>query len=292
MNFPFFTFGGLFYRTDKYSYAGWRIQKFLWTNRCRLLDPWQIRRASGSFDVCKHRLEEFVRAWEIPSPPKKAVVFLRGYFQTPYAFSALEKELSADFEILHFSAPLTRRKPEEIVEALKEYLNARPDIGELNFVATGVGGEVLRMLLAADAALAGKTARSLFVAAPAKGYGCLESKKDSKFFKFFFGACFDLLVPSRAAGTVPPMKGEFAELFGGKDAEKGFLPWLKGDNDGVLRTDEAQLPNAKESYLAADEWHWSLLRGKRTVGMIAHFLRNGRFGTGKRIRKEPVVTTF
>lgn len=292
MNFPFFTFGGLFYRADKYTYGGWRIQKFLWTNRCRLLDPWHIRRASGSFDACKHRLEDFFKAWELPAPPKKAVVFLRGYFQTPFVFSAFEKNLSADYEIVHFSCPLTRQKPDEIVKGLSEYLAARPDIREINFVATGIGAELLRIALSKDDSLTKRLGRSVFIAAPSDGYKVFEKRKDNRFLRFLFGACFDLLVPSQDGKAIPPMSGDFAQIYGGRESERGFCPFLKGDNDGWIRVDEAQTPNAKESYFAADEWHYSVLRDKKTVDLACHFIRNGRLGSGRRIRKDPTITNL
>ena len=83
MAFPFFTCGGLFYWVDRYSYAGWRIQESIWTRRCRLLDPFNIRRGSGSLEACFDSLHYFLNAWEIDRPKKKAVVFIHGLFQRP-----------------------------------------------------------------------------------------------------------------------------------------------------------------------------------------------------------------
>jgi hypothetical protein len=49
MKFTFFTFGGNFMWEDIYNYQDWVIQRNLVSQKCRLLDPLNIRRHSGTF---------------------------------------------------------------------------------------------------------------------------------------------------------------------------------------------------------------------------------------------------
>ena len=79
MSFTFFTFGGKFLWEDIYNYQGWIIQRNIDSLKCRLLDPYNIRRASGSFEQCKAALLKYISSYELPRPYKDTILILHGY---------------------------------------------------------------------------------------------------------------------------------------------------------------------------------------------------------------------
>ena len=284
MNVPFFTCGGLFWWVDRYFYADWRIQECIWTKRCRLLDPYRIRRASGKFGDCYQALMKFVNDWEIPQPPKKAVVFLHGLYQGTAGFEKMGSHFDKDYETAAFSYPMLRYDIVRTVDALNKFLDKRADIGELNFVATGIGGLILRAALSGNPDWAKKVGRSVFIAVGSRGYAQLRQYHDKKWFRWVFGRMADLLLPEYAVAGIPPMSKEFALIMAGREDGKGVCPWLNGDNDGILRVADAKDKTAKADFLAMNRLNPLLLTDDQIIGLTYGFVKNGQFGTGKRIR--------
>ena len=290
MNFPFFTCGGLFWWVDRYSYAGWRIQECIWTKRCRLLDPYRVRRAAGKFNDCYQALMRFVNDWEIPRPPKKAVVFLHGLYQGTGAFEKMTRRFAADYETMVFAYPMLRFDIGRTVAALNDFLSRRSDIEQLNFVATGIGGMILRCAFAGNPEWAAKTGRSVFIAVGSRGYGQLKKYQKKKWFPWVFGKMAKLLVPEYALTQVPKMSKEFAVIMAGREDGKGVCQWLGCDNDGLLCVADARDKKAKADFLAMNRLNPFLLTDNQICSLTYSFVKNGQFGTGKRIRTEQLMT--
>ena len=292
MNVPFFTCGGLFWWVDRYSYAGWRIQECIWTKRCRLLDPYRIRRAAGKFNDCYQALMRFVNDWEIPRPPKNAVVFLHGLYQGTGTFEKMTRRFADDYETMVFAYPMLRFDIVRTVAALNDFLNRRSDVQRINFVATGIGGMILRCALAGNPEWAGKVGRSVFVAVGSRGYGQLKKYCKKKWFPWVFGKMNNLLIPEYAQLRVPPMSKEFAIIMAGREDGKGVCPWLGGDNDGLLCVADARDKTAKADFLAMNRLNPFLLTDNQICSLTYSFVKNGQFGTGKRIRTEQLMTNL
>ena len=292
MNVPFFTCGGLFWWVDRYSYAGWRIQECIWTKRCRLLDPYRIRRAAGKFNDCYQALMRFVNDWEIPRPPKNVVVFLHGLYQGTGAFEKMTRRFADDYETMVFAYPMLRFDIVRTVAALNDFLKRRSDVPRMTFVPTGIGGMILRCALAGNPEWAGKVGRSVFVAVGARGYGQLKKYCKKKWFPWVFGKMNNLLIPEYAQLRVPPMSKEFAIIMAGREDGKGVCSWLGGDNDGLLRVADARDKTAKADFLAMNRLNPFLLTDDQICSLTYSFVKNGQFGTGKRIRTEQLMTNL
>ena len=292
MNVPFFTCGGLFWWVDRYSYAGWRIQECIWTKRCRLLDPYRIRRAAGKFNDCYQALMRFVNDWEIPRPPKNAVVFLHGLYQGTGTFEKMTRRFADDYETMVFAYPMLRFDIVRTVAALNDFLNRRSDVQRINFVATGIGGMILRCALAGNPEWAEKVGRSVFVAVGSRGYGQLKKYCKKKWFPWVFGKMNNLLIPEYAQLRVPPMSKEFAIIMAGREDGKGVCSWLGADNDGLLRVADARDKTAKADFLAMNRLNPFLLTDDQICSLTYSFVKNGQFGTGKRIRTEQLMTNL
>ena len=291
MAFPFFTCGGWFYWIDRYSYSGWRIQESMWTHRCRLLDPFNIRRASGSFDLCYDTLIYFWRAWEAEPPVKKAAVFIHDLFQRPSSFEKMAYHLQKSFEPIIFSYPMFRFSLEKSAMALNALLDSREDLQQINFIAYGMGGLILRRAVMMNPLWLQKAGRSVFIAVPTNGYSWAQKWKDKKWYSFLLGQAGKNILPETVK-ELPQMSGEFGVIYAGKDDGKGFLPFFKEDNDGVLSVKEAHCDAAREEFMALNKTHFSLHRDDKLIELTHSFLNTGKFGRGVRIRKEQSYTNL
>ena len=93
MNFDFFTFGGSLFWEDVFFYQKWRIQRHCITKKYRLLDSWDIRRASGTFEKCQKAFVDCIDCYEITKQPKKLIILLHGYMDSKNIFKKLWRKL-------------------------------------------------------------------------------------------------------------------------------------------------------------------------------------------------------
>lgn len=234
----------------------------------------------------------FVNDWEIPRPPKNAVVFLHGLYQGTGTFEKMTRRFADDYETMVFAYPMLRFDIVRTVAALNDFLNRRSDVQRINFVATGIGGMILRCALAGNPEWAEKVGRSVFVAVGSRGYGQLKKYCKKKWFPWVFGKMNNLLIPEYAQLRVPPMSKEFAIIMAGREDGKGVCPWLGGDNDGLLRVADARDKTAKADFLAMNRLNPFLLTDNQICSLTYSFVKNGQFGTGKRIRTEQLMTNL
>lgn len=291
MAFPLFTFGGMFYWVDRHSYAGWRIQESIWLRRCRLLDPFNVRRASGSFELCYDMMLYFLRAWEVPQPPTEAAVVIHGLFQRPAGYEAMIRGLKKNFEPIFFSYPMLRFDLMKSARALNAVLDRRRDVSRFHFVAVGYGGLILRQAVAMNPPWLKKTGRTVFIAVPNQGCGLAEKYHEKWWYSRLLGQAGDAVLP-KTVSLLPPVNGDFAVISGGRDDGKGYFSKINGDNDGILSVAETKLNGAKEDYLVMDSSHFSLHRNERVISMTDSFLATGRLGRRQRIRKEQSYTNL
>ena len=110
MGFDFFTFGGSQLWEDVFFYQKWRIQRHYHSKRYRLLDNWDIRRASGSFEDCRKAFVKFVEVYEIPRQEGEIVILLHGLGETKNSFRLLQTKLiQAGYNVAAVNYPSTRK---------------------------------------------------------------------------------------------------------------------------------------------------------------------------------------
>lgn len=147
MKFDFFTLGGLFFWEDIFYYQGWRIQRKVHKNRFRLLDPHNVRRESGSFELCRYTLLKYISACETQEPQKNIIVVIHGFGRTSKSLSSLISAIrkqNADlvaFNYCSFSSSLQKN-----AELLQLFLKNLPNNPNLHFVTIGAGCLILRKL--------------------------------------------------------------------------------------------------------------------------------------------------
>ena len=86
MAFCFFTMGGKQFWEDFLFYQKWRIQRHWRTKKYRLLDKWDICRATGTFEECRTSLVKMIEAYEIKRQSGKLVILIHGLGESKNVF--------------------------------------------------------------------------------------------------------------------------------------------------------------------------------------------------------------
>jgi len=152
MNWDFFTFGGSLFWEDVFFYQKWRIQRHCLTKTYRLLDSWDIRRASGSFDDCKNAFIKYISSYEITKQTGKMIILLHGFMDSKNIFKHLwRKFVLLDSTVAALNYPSLFKSSRESAYQLLFFLNHVDDISEVSFVTKGIGNLVLQKALNAPA---------------------------------------------------------------------------------------------------------------------------------------------
>ncbi len=147
MKFDFFTFGGAIFWEDVFFYQKWRIQRNCFTKKYRLLDSWDIRRASGTFDTCKNAFIEYIESHEITKQKGKMVVLLHGYMDSKNIFKKLWRRfILTKSTVVALNYPSLFKSAKASAHQLLFFLNHMDDITEVSFVTKGCGNLVLQQM--------------------------------------------------------------------------------------------------------------------------------------------------
>ena len=148
MKFAFFTLGGKQFWQDLFFYQGWRIQRNL-GGKFRLLDPWNIRRESGTLRKCQNAFIRYIEIYQILRQKEKAVILLHGWGRSRDIFNEMSKRIeSEDFLPIAINYPSLFKSSDVIASHLDMLLDDLRDVKEINFIAKGLGGLLLRKVLA------------------------------------------------------------------------------------------------------------------------------------------------
>lgn len=151
MTFKFFTLGGSQFWEDVFYYQKWRIQKHYRKSKYRLLDSFDICRASGSFEKCRKAFVKMIEVYELPRQKGKMVVLLHGLGDSKKIFKPLWRALTAQgYHVAAVNYPSTRKSIKGHLEQLKFFLKHLEDVDEISFITKGAGCLVLRYLLTDD----------------------------------------------------------------------------------------------------------------------------------------------
>jgi hypothetical protein len=169
-NIPSPTLGGLQTWTDELVFRDWRIQRQSITGHYRLLDDRNHRRAWGTFDQCRARLDELKQQLELPPVRGTVVLVLHGLIRsrnsmTPMVEALRDASKTGQAPGIHAPEPVpfsernvwtvmnvsyasTRDGIDGHAESLGRVVdNLDPEVTEIHFVAHSLGNLVLRRYL-------------------------------------------------------------------------------------------------------------------------------------------------
>ena len=292
-NLPLPTLGGLQFWGDVQWQEGWRIQQHVETGHFRLLDPRGIRRSWGSYATCLQDLR--AAAPEPPAEPRTLVVLLHGMGRTPRSLSGMRKGLQErGWEVATVTYPSLRRALEDHAGQLEIWLDRLRGVDQVHFVTHSLGGivvrataggEDLRGIRAAPPSVPNpgdpwrgriRIGASVFIAPPSHGAALADRLDRHSAFRLVFGATGRALRTGRLE-HVPVPAFRFATVAGSRGDDKGWNPWVPGDDDGVVGVDETVLEGADGRLVVsgARAIHTILMNHPDVVAATDRFLRGG-----------------
>jgi pimeloyl-ACP methyl ester carboxylesterase len=282
------TLGGKQFWADELFFHDWHIQRNVFTGHYRLLDGYNLRHAWGTFDQCRTKLAEIREQRNLPPMQGRAVVVLHGLFRTPSAMYKLCKYLSDEghYTVFNVSYPTTRGSVGDHARALDSIIDNLDGIEEINFVGHSLGNLVVRHYLAdntqPDAGVKpdGRIKRMVMLGPPNQGAEIAEALDRVGLFHVVAGSSGTQLAHDwrqlDARLAIPQF--EFGILAGGRGSEKGFNPWLSGDDDLVVSVADTKLAGATD-FAVLPVLHSFMMNDPAVMQQTLSFLEHGYFTT-------------
>ena len=251
------TFGGKQFWTDELIFHQWRIQRHAWTGHYRLLDDEDYRRAWGSFNHCRERLDVLKQELALPPVRGKVVVALHGLVRSRQSMQGICDYLheQGNYTVVNFSYASTRNEIGQHARSFASVMqHLGPDVTEINLVALSLGNLVIRHYLGDQTKPdEGKRPdprikRIVMLAPPNNGAEFARKFAGNKLFQAVWGKSGLELANEWASleQRLAVPAGEFAIIAGGKGESSGNNPLLTGDDDFVVSVEETRLPGASD----------------------------------------------
>ncbi|MEX0819217.1 MAG: alpha/beta fold hydrolase [Pirellulaceae bacterium] len=279
------TFGGKQLWTDELIFHEWRIQRHVWTGHYRLLDDQDYRRAWGSFERCRGRLDALKQELALPPMRGKVVVALHGLLRSRQSMQEIGEYLHehGGYTVVNFSYASSRNELEQHARSFARVMqHLGPEVTEINLVAHSLGNLVIRHYLgdqtnpAQDQRPDPRIKRIVMLAPPNNGAEFARKFADNKLFQAIWGKTglelakeWDSLEQRLAVPAV-----EFAIIAGGKGESAGTNPLLSGDDDFVVSVEETRLPGASD-FLMLPVLHSSIMDDPQVCEHTLRFFWHG-----------------
>lgn len=133
---------------DIYNYQDWVIQRNLVSQKCRLLDPLNIRRHSGTFEQCKETLLKYIEAYELDDLYDDTVIILHGFARTKKSVKHLAESLKKlKVNVICIGYPSLRRGIVYHATMLSIFIKNLDIKGKLYIINVGASCLITRKLL-------------------------------------------------------------------------------------------------------------------------------------------------
>lgn len=276
---PIPTFGGKQLWADVYLNAGYRIQEQVYSGQHRLLDPYDLRLAMGSYDDCRAVFDEVRSQREVKTGSNEAVLMLHGIFRAKDAFFPMARRLRREgWDAWSINYPSTRRSLPEHAETLERLMDHLEGYDRVHFVTHSMGGLLARLLLSRNGAWRQRidVGRLVMIATPNQGANLANLLRSNPVVKLIGGPSFEHLTTD-GVDDIPPPDVPFGIVAGVKGDGAGFNPLLEGEDDMTVALSETFLEGAEDE-LFVKAIHTFVMSHPRTVEGTVHYLRTGSFG--------------
>ncbi len=279
------TLGGRLEWTDQLVWSGWRIQSNAGDGRCRLLDSKDRRQAVGTFDFCMQQL--LVQRSHVRSTvPKHVVVLLHGLAGNRNYMERMEKHLTENgFEVVSFGYASTKGTIQELATSLECVVRNLEDAEQVSFVAHSMGNILVRHMLYRLQTSENPPAnlqfcRMVMISPPNQGAYLADTLGQRKLIQSIFGPSVDQFAPSSGWPALEQELAtpwfEFGIIAGGTGKERGYIPRVPGDDDGLLSIDSHYLDGASD-FIQLGGLHQLMPHYKSVQEATVCFLKNGHF---------------
>jgi pimeloyl-ACP methyl ester carboxylesterase len=286
-NIPSPTLGGKQLWSDELVFRDWRIQRHVITGHYRLLDDENHRRAWGTFDQCREKLDALKQKLDLPPVTGKVVIVLHGLGRSRSSMTRLCKYLAqhGDFTVLNVSYASTRSNLDVHAVSLAHVIkNLDAGVGEINFVAHSLGNLVIRRYLADcyrnERGLSPdpRIGRIVMLAPPNTGARIAELFKNVKSMEWVLGdSAVDLAKNwGQLQKKLATPKCPFGIIAGGQGDRDGRNRLLQGDDDLVVRVEETKLAGARD-FAVLPVYHGWIMNDPLVREYTLRFLNHGHF---------------
>jgi pimeloyl-ACP methyl ester carboxylesterase len=248
----------------------------------RLLDAWQVRRAWGSWEFCRERLAAMADRQGAPAMSGPAVVVLHGLLRSARGMRGLARFLAKEggYTVFNVNYPSAREPVAQHAAGLAKILRGLEGIYEINFVCHSLGNLVVRHYLADCArglhgGIADPRLRRMVMLGP-PNHGAEIAAWLAVDRLRLLGAAHEIRDWRRLESSLVTPALEFGVIAGGLGKQRGYNPWLAGDNDLIVTVESTRLAGEAD-FLRLPVMHTLMMDNRRVRAATLEFLRRGRF---------------
>lgn len=280
MSFKFFTFGGSQLWEDVFFYQKWRIQRHYHSKKYRLLDNWDIRRATGSFEDCRKAFVKFIDVYEIPRQQGELIVLLHGLGETKNIFRPLWRKLTQEgYNVAAINYPSTRKSIHNIINQLDFFLNHCEDINKVSFITKGAGCLVLRSLITNTYGWQDKFRLNKIININPINCGSdlFDLMSRFKIFNFIFGPMLKECTP-QAVRSISKLPSEINQALIFCDTLKSRLsqPIVDRFNSIAINTEEKETDFSKQ-HIVIKNRKYNIFNNAKLIKSCINFISKGNF---------------
>ncbi len=280
MNFTFFTFGGSQLWEDVFFYQKWRIQRHYRSKKYRLLDDWDIQRASGGFEDCRKAFVKFIETYEIPRQKGELIILLHGLGETKKIFRPLWQRLIKEgYNVAAINYPSTKKPLKSIIKQLEFFLNHCEDVTKVSFVTKGISCLILRKLISSTYGWQEKFRLNKVINInPANnGSDWLELLSRLKIFNYTFGPLLKEMTPryAKSVSMLPP-EVKLGLIFCDTWINLTTKPILEKFK-GVIFKSERLEKDFSDKFIQINNHKLNIFNNPKTIEACLNFLSKGDF---------------
>ena len=270
------TFGGRQFWGDVHYFRGWRIQQNVFTKHYRLIDPKDVRKTWGSFEVCRAALKKIREEKRLEPVAGPAVIMIHGLAQSSKCMVDMGATLRvAGYTTIEFDYPSTQISIPEAARFLDRLIQSLEGFDEINFVVHSMGGLVVRAYTMEfnDP----RIKRMVMLGTPNRGAELADITQQYWILRTAAGPGARQL-GTRADGLIrklPVPKFEFAVIAGSRGTASGWNPLIPGDDDGTVTVASTRLAGAAD-FATVRAVHSRLLWTDEVFVQTVNFLKDGR----------------
>ena len=275
-NLPLWTFGGRQTWADVYFYAGWRIQKNVYTGHHRLLDERARRQAWGSYEACRTVFEKQRVKENISPEHTHLVIIVHGLFRSRFHMSELTAAIKeAGYEAAAIDYPSTARSIGDHGRQLKKLILNYENADTVSFVTHSMGGLVVRSLFGEENWQRHLSPhRLVMIAPPNQGAEVARQLQYIPFYRQVTGPAGEQLVEEAKNLSIPEI--EFGIIAGRLEDPVGFSPLITGKDDGLVGVENTKLEGSSDFRVITGH-HNNLPYLEETKELVINFLKTGKF---------------
>ncbi len=273
LNVPAPTFGGKQLWGDEYIYGGWRIQRNVLTNHCRLLDDKDVRRAWGTAEQCESALTEAKANGRAKLHAQKVCVLIHGYLRAKDSFTKMQHALeAAGFEVYAINYPSSQQNLETLCKQTGSLLaRVSADFEQVNLVTHSMGGIIARDIVS-KAALKG-SGRVVMLGPPNHGARMADLLLSWWPSQYVAGPAGKQLTTSAETfvSKVGTPLSPFAVIAGARGDGAGYNPAIPGDDDSLVSVEETKLSGATAHHIV-HSMHTFIMNNDDAIELTKTFL--------------------